>query len=180
MGSNTLTPLPVLNRNSSDDEILGLPTQPARRTGRHEEKSEARDSNAQDSATRATDQLTLDFADAAGPQVTRRSSATDGGDADANATGQVEPEHLRAALDANPELRDAWQDANAYRKTSATSEEARAATAERLVTDGNTMWARGHSFRGISDLHRPRGDCAGHRTRMGLRPAAHGRLPGVR
>jgi hypothetical protein len=92
----------VLNRNSSDDEILGLLTQPARKTGRHGVKSEARDSNAQDSATRATDQLALDFGDGASPQVTRRSSATDGGDADANATGQVEPEHLRAALDANP------------------------------------------------------------------------------
>ena len=180
MGSNTLTPLLVLNRNSSDDEILGLLTQPARRTGRREAKSEARDSNAQDSATRATDQLALDFGDAAGPQLTHRSSATDGGDADANATGQVEPERLRAALDANPELRDAWQDASAYRETFATPEEARAATAERLVIDGDTMWARGHSFREISDLHRPRGDCAGHRTRMGLCPDAHGRLPGVR
>jgi hypothetical protein len=25
---------------------------------------------------------------------------------------------------------------------------------QRLVTDGDTMWARGHSFREISDLHR--------------------------
>ena len=40
------------------------------------------------------------------------------------------------------------------------AEELRVATArrdafyQRLVTDGDTMWARGHSFREISDLHR--------------------------
>ena len=41
-----------------------------------------------------------------------------------------------------------------------TAEELAAATARRdnyyhqLVSDGDTMWARGHSFREISDLHR--------------------------
>lgn len=41
-----------------------------------------------------------------------------------------------------------------------TADELSAATArrdqfyQRLVTDGDTMWARGHSFREISDLHR--------------------------
>jgi hypothetical protein len=40
----------------------------------------------------------------------------------------AEPENLRAAFDANPELRQAWQDAQAYRETFATPEEARAAT----------------------------------------------------
>jgi hypothetical protein len=41
----------------------------------------------------------------------------------------TEPEKLRAAFDANPELRRAWQDAREYRETFATPEEARAATA---------------------------------------------------
>ena len=50
IGSNTITPLRVLNRNSSNHEILGLLTQPGRRAGRREAKSEARDSNAQDCA----------------------------------------------------------------------------------------------------------------------------------
>jgi len=45
------------------------------------------------------------------------------------AAAVAEPEHLRAALDANPELRAAWQEANAYRETFATPEVARAATA---------------------------------------------------
>lgn len=54
-----------------------------------------------------------------------------------SATGQLESEQLRAALDANPELRDAWQEASAYRETFATPEAARAATA--LVGDRNRM-----------------------------------------
>ena len=48
-----------------------------------------------------------------------------------------EPEKLRAALDANPELRQAWQDAQAYRETFATLEEAHAATA--LLADLDRM-----------------------------------------
>jgi hypothetical protein len=102
MGSNTVNPLPVLNRNSSDDEILGLLT--------HE-------------------QLAMDFGDEEVQRGASRASATGAGAADANATGQLEPEHLRAALDANPELRDAWREASAYRETFATPEAARAATA---------------------------------------------------
>jgi hypothetical protein len=46
MGSNTITPAPVSNRNSGDDEILGLLTQPMRKTARREVKSEASDSTA--------------------------------------------------------------------------------------------------------------------------------------
>jgi hypothetical protein len=49
----------------------------------------------------------------------------------------AEPESLRAALDSNPELRQAWQDARAYRETFATPEEARAATA--LLADIDHM-----------------------------------------
>ncbi len=49
----------------------------------------------------------------------------------------AEPENLLAAFDANPELRQAWQDAQAYRETFATPGEARAATA--LLTDLDRM-----------------------------------------
>jgi hypothetical protein len=136
MGSNTVTPAPALNRNSSDDEILGLLTQPLRRTARREAKSEVRDSSAQDSTTRANDQLAMGFGDEVEPR-TRRDSATHTQTTGANAAEQVEPEHLRAALDANPELRDAWQEASAYRETFATPEEARAATA--MLGDLNRM-----------------------------------------
>jgi hypothetical protein len=68
---------------------------------------------------------------------TRRAAATDAGVTDTYATARLEPEHLRATLDANPELRDAWQEANAYRETFATPDEARAATA--LLGDLNRM-----------------------------------------
>jgi hypothetical protein len=106
MGSNTITPAPVLNRNSSDDEIFGLLAQPARRTARRETKSEVRDSKAQESAARTNDQLAMDFGHEVEPR-TQRDSATDTEAAGADAEELVEPEHLRAAMDANPELRDA-------------------------------------------------------------------------
>jgi hypothetical protein len=136
MGSNTITPPQVLNRNSSDDEILGLLTQPARRIGRRETKGDARDSRAPDSTARANGLLAMDFGEEVEPRR-RRDSVTDTETAAANAADLVEPEHLRAALDANSELRDAWQEANAYRETFATPEEARAATA--MLGDLNRM-----------------------------------------
>jgi DNA-binding FadR family transcriptional regulator len=49
----------------------------------------------------------------------------------------AEPENLRPVFDANPELRAAWQDAQAYRETFATPEEARAATG--LLADLDRM-----------------------------------------
>jgi hypothetical protein len=63
----------------------------------------------------------------------------DGADQEAalTETASGEPEHLRAAFDANPELRAAWRDAQEYRKTFSTPEEARAATA--LLADLNRM-----------------------------------------
>jgi hypothetical protein len=50
---------------------------------------------------------------------------------------ETEPENLRGAFDANPELRQAWQDAQAYRETFATPDDARAATA--LLADLDRM-----------------------------------------
>jgi hypothetical protein len=48
-----------------------------------------------------------------------------------------ETEEMRAAFEANPELRQAWDDAKAYRETFATPEEARNATA--LLADLNRL-----------------------------------------
>jgi hypothetical protein len=50
-----------LNRNSSDDEILGLLPQAPRRTARREANGERRDPSAQDSAARTNEQLAMDF-----------------------------------------------------------------------------------------------------------------------
>jgi hypothetical protein len=56
---------------------------------------------------------------------------------DADAAQAAEPEALRATLDANPELRRAWDDAQAYRETFSSPEEARAATT--LLADLDRM-----------------------------------------
>ena len=66
--------------------------------------------------------------------------------ADAEKAGvDGDPEKLRAAFEANPELRQAWDDARAYRETFATPEEARNATA--LLADLNRMDALFYSRR---------------------------------
>jgi hypothetical protein len=49
----------------------------------------------------------------------------------------ADPEQLRAAFEAHPELRRAWEEAEAYRETFATPQEARAATA--LLADLDRM-----------------------------------------
>jgi hypothetical protein len=49
----------------------------------------------------------------------------------------TEPENLRAAFEAHPELREAWQEAQEYRETFASPEEARTATA--LLADLDRM-----------------------------------------
>src|SRR5271163_2017780 len=141
MSTNTIIPPPVLNQHSSDDEILGLvthlPRRTARRDARNDAKSDARDAAVQNSGARTNAQSEIDFGDDEAQQGTRTDSASDAGIVGASATTQLEPEHLREALDANPELREAWQEASAYRETFATPEEARAATA--LLGDMNRM-----------------------------------------
>lgn len=110
-----------LNRNASDDEILGLDAHASSRgtasisvaSASSPQKNPRDAADAQDSATRGT---------AAASTPLHADAAT-------HAAAVAEPQHLRAALDANPELRTAWQDANAYRETFATPDEARAATA---------------------------------------------------
>lgn len=145
MSINTIIPPPDLNQHSSDDEILGLVTHLPRRIARRDAKNDAksdaktdaRDTAVQNSGARVNVQSSIDFGDDEAGQGTSIDSASDAGIAGANSTAQLEPEHLRAALDANPELREAWQQASAYRETFATPEEARAATA--LLGDMNRM-----------------------------------------
>ena len=141
MSANTIIPAPDLNQHSSDDEILGLVTHLPRRTVRRDANNDAkgatRDAATQDSGARTNAQASIDFGDDESQQGTRADSADDAGAAGANATAELEPEHLRAAMNANPELRDAWQQAKAYRETFATPQEARSATA--LLGDMNRM-----------------------------------------
>jgi hypothetical protein len=143
------------NRGATDDEILGLTTKVRRR--------DSRGGQTPGEASRAAgdlDQLELDFAGenrgrngettsgvSSGASETRR--AAKNGDAEISndparaaveavtAAGIAEPAHLRAALEANPELRAAWREAKAYRETFATPEAARAATG--MLADLNRM-----------------------------------------
>ena len=61
----------------------------------------------------------------------RKSETRDAREAGAteDACADGEPANFRAIFDANPDLRRAWHDANAYRETFATPDEARTATA---------------------------------------------------
>ncbi|HTW24033.1 MAG TPA: hypothetical protein VMD78_10565 [Candidatus Baltobacteraceae bacterium] len=70
--------------------------------------------------------------------ATDSDSGSRGPGAEAEATGAaLEPENLRVAFAENPELREAWRDAQAYREAFATPDEARAAT--ELLVDLNHM-----------------------------------------
>jgi len=107
-----------MKRAATDDEILGIANGPGQGPGN-------------------ADQLALDFEERpeTGSASTRHGGENKEGLAtDAHAS---EPDHLRAALDANPELRGAWHEAQAYRETFSTPEEARAATV--LLADLNHM-----------------------------------------
>ena len=121
-------------RNASDDEILGL--------------------IAGDGAGAGADGLSGDERDA---RSEREFESDDGGAESGEQGGRREAadaekagvdggrEKLREAFEANPELRQAWDDAKAYRKTFATPEEARNATD--LLADLNRMDALFYSRR---------------------------------
>ena len=118
-------------RNATDDEILGLIAEAAldgagaaERDARAERQFESGEPGGEGSDEKNE---RGECADAARP----------GEDGD--------PERLRAAFDANPELRQAWDDAKAYREAFATPEEARNGTA--LLADLNRMDALFYSRR---------------------------------
>jgi len=120
----------LMNRYATDDEILGIApvAAPARANG------SAWDANLASGAEDA--QVTGDDAGSdAGvqPDIDDTALATDA----ARENGALPDAKVQAALDASPQLRRAWQDAQSYREVFATPEEARAATA--LLGDLNHM-----------------------------------------
>jgi hypothetical protein len=118
------TPSQDASRHATDDQILGLMA---------DVETDALSGDERDS--RAEQEFEADGpADADSQDAGQREQPDDGG----------ETEQLRAAFEANPELRQAWEtakadakDANAYREAFATPEEARDATA--LLADLNRM-----------------------------------------
>jgi hypothetical protein len=121
-------------RNATDDEILGLMAE----AGIDSTAAAERDAR----ADREFDSGEPGSAKAVEGQRGREDGA-DTGKTDAGAG--PDPEKLRAAYEANPELRQAWEDAKAYRETFATPEDARNATA--LLADLDRMDALFYSQR---------------------------------
>jgi hypothetical protein len=112
------------SRVATDDEILGITSSSAKK--QRDPQQAALGFDAENAAATSSEQsLAAGSADGQGlhgaPEV----------------YNAKDPEHLRGIIDANPELRRAWDDANAYRETIGTPEEARAATA--LLADLDRM-----------------------------------------
>jgi hypothetical protein len=110
--NNTGRPIPARpSRLASDDEILGLPV------------AAELDSAPSDSTVVPRPQELARDDDAAAETHANNPAAV--------------PEELRATLDANPDLRRAWDDAQSYRESFASPEEARTASA--LLADLDRM-----------------------------------------
>ncbi len=118
------------NRHATDDDILGItstvpPSSPAGASRGSRGTMPAATTGA-DSAHPLRRTVPLQQSDEAAPESTDKSQ-----------DAPADPEQLRAALEAHPELRRAWDEAEAFRETFATPQEARAATA--LLADLDRM-----------------------------------------
>jgi hypothetical protein len=166
---NTGRPIPArASRTATDDEILGL--DPAARTAHGSlafPKKHQRDAGATQTAPESDDPWREDDASLASSSAQSPESSAHDRQDDADAAQTAEPEALRATLDANPELRRAWDDAQAYRETFATPEAARGATA--LLADLDRMDALFFS-------HRPEDHAELARAVASLDPAAFASL----
>jgi hypothetical protein len=130
---------------ASDDEILGLSTSSPRKSVRNNAGKTTDGAQANTVSPASVDAFFADLGDRPGAGGELDSDA----EADANETrsanGVTDQEKLNGVLEANPELRDAWRDAHAYREVFATPAEAQAAT--KLLGDLNRMDALFYSQR---------------------------------
>jgi hypothetical protein len=140
---------------ATDDEILGLTTNVRRRDSRGVQRPAESVRDAQELQRSESDLASEDHgrngqaASGASPSASESQNARHNGDVEIGndpavathdavaALSATEPAHLKAAFEANPELRAAWHDAKAYRKTFATPQEARAATG--MLADLNRL-----------------------------------------
>jgi len=136
MSTNMVVPAAPAGR-ASDDEILGLSTNTARKSGRNNLAKITEGAQANMVSPASVDAFFADLGEQPGAGDELEGDA----DADANETrstnGVADQEKLNGVLEANPELRDAWRDAQAYREVFATPAEAQAAT--KLLGDLNRM-----------------------------------------
>jgi hypothetical protein len=118
--TNTGRPIPArASRTATDDEILGLDSAPKDVSVGAQHAVPGKDASPDDAHT---------------PSVPTESGNPQ---QDPGAAQTAEPEALRATLDANPDLRRAWDDAQAYRESFASPDDARNATA--LLADLDRM-----------------------------------------
>jgi hypothetical protein len=140
MASKTILP-PAPAVRASDDEILGLTPNTIRKTGR---AATAKTAGERPSSTPSQAEVDAFFSEL-GSADTQRADEQVAGPGAAEETGAATQdsrdggvsEKLNEVMDANPELRDAWHDAKAYREVFATPAEAQAAT--KLLGDLNRM-----------------------------------------
>jgi len=135
------TPVPP-HRNATDDEILGLAPLNVNdaRSDSAESSKRARRTTSPTAASTIALRSPDSFDDAALANRTADDQNTEQGTAGANdasadsddhaSSSEAIPAELQAVLEANPDLRRAWDDRESYRQFFATPEEARAATAQ--------------------------------------------------
>src|SRR5277367_1302567 len=138
---NTGRPIPArASRTATDDEILGLDpaSAPAHRSSVGAQHAAPGADAWRDAAHSPTPAAETESDDPWREDAAASSwSSPENRQPEADAAQTAEPEALRATLDANPELRRAWDDAQAYRESFASPDDARNATA--LLADLDRM-----------------------------------------
>jgi hypothetical protein len=125
--------LDSLLRNATDDEILGLSPR-SKNISRANELASVEPAGHEYPRDRIASSSSEDVDSS--PLSPEGESSAPAAEGNREADSSI-PQEVRAALYSNPELRSAWQDAQAYRETFATPEEARAAVP--LLADLNRM-----------------------------------------
>jgi hypothetical protein len=121
---------------ATDDEILGITPAVTRKPSRGPVKNLGKASSDGGSDTTGIDDLLADLA-SEGKSGLEETQDPGRDDESGEEPGGANAEALEAAFAANPELRDAWHDAKAFREAFPTPEKAREATA--LLGDLNRM-----------------------------------------
>jgi hypothetical protein len=133
-----------IGSSATDDEILGLATNIRRKDSAESQRRSPTDVDAQERTQGSTEKATS-VTDRVGTQEAPKFSddarlddiAVTAAQPVTTSDPSLEPAHLQAAFQANPELREAWLDAKSYRKAFPTPEAARAATG--MLADLNRM-----------------------------------------
>src|ERR1700722_12588786 len=129
MSTNMVLPALPTGR-ASDDEILGLSTKTARKPSRNNTGKIVEGAQANTVSPASVDDFLADLEDRqrAGDNLASETDPDELRRSDGVANSAADQEKLNGLLEANPELRDAWRDAQAFRGVFATPADAQAAT----------------------------------------------------